>query len=401
MKICLYTENYYKGGLDTFIINLINSWPNSHDLFTLVVNEEHPGLDEIKSKVFRNIKIITYKSYYFKLLTILNKSPKRKGLPFLFRLFYCIFQFPVVLPFKLMYLTNFFLSLDSDRLMVINGGYPASLNCRLSTIAWRISGKKTKAIFNLHSEAQKSSLHNGFFENILDFFVLLTTKKFIGVSKFCIKSLSQRKLFKHPHANKFLHIYNGIQDLNSLADTKKTSKEKYCLMLATYTSYKGHEYLFQAFKDVLKEHPDYILKIYGYGTRLEINQVRNILRESGISKNVRLNPFTKDITSLIRRATVLLVPSQSFEAFGLTVIEAMCLGTPIVATDIGGIPEVIGNSGAGIICPHNNPKIFAEAISYLIKNPKICKAMANKGRISYLKKFNSAIMSYSYWKILR
>ena len=172
-------------------------------------------------------------------------------------------------------------------------------------------------------------------------------------------------------------------------------------MLATYTSYKGHEYLFQAFKDVLKEHPDYILKIYGYGTRLEINQVRNILRESGISKNVRLNPFTKDITSLIRRATVLLVPSQSFEAFGLTVIEAMCLGTPIVATDIGGIPEVIGNSGAGIICPHNNPKIFAEAISYLIKNPKICKAMANKGRISYLKKFNSAIMSYSYWKILR
>jgi glycosyltransferase involved in cell wall biosynthesis len=401
MKICLYTENYYKGGLDTFIINLINSWPNTYDLFTLVINEDHPGLNDIKSKVIRNIKIITYKSYYFKFLSILNKSSEKKALSIIFRSMHFIFQFPLIMPFKLVFLTNFFYSLDSNRLMVINGGYPASLNCRLSTLAWQISGKKVNAILNFHSEAQKSSLYNSFFENILDFFVLFATKKVIGVSKFCIKSLNQRMLFRHSDGSKFHHIYNGIQDLNSMLDTKKNSKEKYCIMLATYSSYKGHDFLFQAFKEVIKKHPDYILKIYGYGTRVEINQVKNILRKSGISKNVSLNPFTKDIASLIKKATVLLVPSQSFEAFGLTIIEAMCLGTPVVATNIGGIPEVIGNSGAGIICPHDNPKIFAEAISYLIKNPKICSVMANKGRISYLKKFNSAIMSYSYWKILR
>lgn len=401
MKICIYKENYHKGGLDSFVINLINSWPNSDDKFTLVVNSNHPGLEEIESRVKQNINIITYRSYYFELLSALNKFTARKFLLSFSRIIYNVFQYPLILPCKLIHLIYFFYFFESDRLLVVNGGYPASLNCRLATIAWFIAGKKTKAILNFHSEAQKSALHNTLFDNILDFFVYTTTKNFIGVSRFCIKSLEKRFIFKFAPKGKLYYIYNGIEDLNFAFQTKHKSRSKYCLMLATYSLYKGHEYLFQAFKHVIKKHPDYILRIYGYGSSTEIGRVKRILRESGISKNVELHPFTKNVAPLIKGAAVLLLPSQSFEGFGLTIIEAMCLGTPVVATNVGGIPEVIGNSGAGIICPHDSPKIFAEAISYLIENPKISLAMANSGRICYSKKFNSTIMSYSYWKILR
>lgn len=401
MKICIYTENYHKGGLDSFLINLVNSWPNSTDIFTIVVNASHPGLEEIQSKILKKIQIIRYKSHYFELLTLLHKFNASKFLLFLLRFLYSFLKYPVIAPCKLIRLIIFFYFLNTNRLLVINGGYPASLNCRLSVIAWLISGKKYKAIMNFHSEAQKSSLHNALFDNILDFLVFLTTKSFIGVSGYCVKSLEKRFIFRFVSKSKFQYIYNGIADLNLPFKSKKTRREKYCLMLATYTPYKGHEYIFQAFKHVIKKHPEFMLRIYGYGSSAEVGQINKILLKSGISKNVKLYPFTNDVAHLIKRAAVLLLPSQSFEGFGLTIIESMCLGTPVVVTNIGGIPEVIANSGAGIICPYDNPKNFADAILYLIDNPKISSVMSKNGRLHYLKNFRSATMSHSYWKKIK
>jgi hypothetical protein len=51
MRICIFTENNYKGGLDTFLINLIKDWPNSNDIFTIVCNKDHPGLSYLESKL--------------------------------------------------------------------------------------------------------------------------------------------------------------------------------------------------------------------------------------------------------------------------------------------------------------------------------------------------------------
>ena len=47
MKLCLFMENHYKGGLDTFLINLTNSWPDEQDVLTLMCNSSHPGLATI------------------------------------------------------------------------------------------------------------------------------------------------------------------------------------------------------------------------------------------------------------------------------------------------------------------------------------------------------------------
>ena len=57
MKVCIFTENHYKGGLDTFIINLVNSWPFFDDDMTFFCNADHPGLSTIKSNLKDKIKI--------------------------------------------------------------------------------------------------------------------------------------------------------------------------------------------------------------------------------------------------------------------------------------------------------------------------------------------------------
>ena len=66
MKICLLTENYYRGGLDTFIINLINGWPDKFDNFTIICNESHPGLIDIEKRVKKKVRFIKYNFFFFK-----------------------------------------------------------------------------------------------------------------------------------------------------------------------------------------------------------------------------------------------------------------------------------------------------------------------------------------------
>ena len=64
MKICLLTENYYRGGLDTFIINLINDWPDKLDNFTIVCNKSHPGLTDIENRVKKKVRFVKYKFFF-------------------------------------------------------------------------------------------------------------------------------------------------------------------------------------------------------------------------------------------------------------------------------------------------------------------------------------------------
>jgi len=60
MKIVLFTENYYKGGLDTFIISLINNWPNKNDHIELICNYDHPGNEKYNSQIMRDFLLTTY-----------------------------------------------------------------------------------------------------------------------------------------------------------------------------------------------------------------------------------------------------------------------------------------------------------------------------------------------------
>src|SRR5258706_649237 len=62
-----------------------------------------------------------------------------------------------------------------------------------------------------------------------------------------------------------------------------------------------------------------------------------------------------------KRATLFVMPSY-YESFGISVVEAMAFGLPVVASDSGGLSEVIGSNGSGSIVPKRDPKAFADAI---------------------------------------
>ena len=407
MKICFFTENYYKGGLDTFLINLFNAWPDSHDKLTLVCNSTHSGLETIIEKTIRPINIKRYSRFFTSKISQ-GQSPLKFSQSFPVRAFfflaYRFLQYPILLPWYLVNLTFFFWRSDYERLMVVNGGYPASLLGRCAVIAWRLSGKRPLATFNFHNSASKPLWYFSFPERILDMAVIWSSKHFVSVSKNCLNTLYSRNAFLG--CTKLSYIYNGIEDpKSSLKDIKvgidgPSAVGRYCLMLATYEARKGHAYLLQAFSIIVNNFSDVRLEIYGYGKPHEKSQVANEVKRLGLENKVFLNDFSINTTSLIANASVLVVPSQSFESFGLTIIEAMALGTPVVTTDVGGMPEVIGDSRAGYVCSREAPETFADAINNILMDPVLASDMGLHGRQAFEERFMARTMAYKYKQLI-
>jgi len=402
-KICFFTENHYKGGVDTFIINLLNSWNEDSDNITLMCNISHPGLDNIKNTIKKPINFNLYKRFYTSKSAIGNSSCKLSK-SIIVRIFYVItyriLQYPIIFPWYLFTLYKFFKKSNFDNLMVINGGYPASLLCRSAIISWKYA-KKKKAILNIHSSAIKTKGAAIYFENFIDNLVIQAVDKIICVSKYSLTALNNRSAFID--FKNSTYIYNGILDPNTtgfILDPYQKKHNSYCLMLATYTKYKGHSFLLQCFKNVIKINPNVILKIYGYGKKHEFEHVVSEIKLNDLEKNVILGDFLDSTSELISKASILVVPSQLHESFGLVMIEAMAYGVPIVATSVGGLPEVLNNSGAGFIFDRQDVIGFSNGISEILNNDQLAKQMGIQGRKHYLSKYTSNIMASNYKKAL-
>jgi glycosyltransferase involved in cell wall biosynthesis len=87
-----------------------------------------------------------------------------------------------------------------------------------------------------------------------------------------------------------------------------------------------------------------------------------------------------DIPSLLGSATLAIVPSHWGEAFGLTVVEAMAAGVPVIATRVGGIPELISHQRTGILIPPKSAEALAEAIRELLHDPEKRAQLSAAGR---------------------
>ncbi len=404
MKICFYTENHLKGGLDTFLINIFNSWPDANDEITLICNESHPGLIEIKEKTYRQIQIKTYRRISSKIQQELQDSVNRS-----FRFFFLSFvnfvikllRYPVLFPWYLFSLRSFFKKSDFERLIVVNGGYPASLLCRSAVISWGCASKEQKAILNFHNSASPPSLHTRMLEHFIDKLVFKFSKNIVSVSQNCLNSLKVRRAFND--FTKMSYIYNGIEcPLKGASNFKKNSnRDKYCLMLGTYEKRKGHSFIIDVFNDLFKEFNEIKLLIHGYGLPSQKLPIQQKIEKLNLGKKIILGDFVAETTELISNSELIVMPSQEYESFGLTLIEAMAHGVPIVATDVGGMPEVMGQTKAGFVCAKDNVIEFSNAIKKILKNPDLSEKLGKNGRMAFNKKFHASQMTNQYHKLIK
>jgi glycosyltransferase involved in cell wall biosynthesis len=110
-----------------------------------------------------------------------------------------------------------------------------------------------------------------------------------------------------------------------------------------------------------------------------------------IQGKVEFLGYRRQVESLISDFDVFVLPSIS-EGLGLALLEAMALGKPVIASEVGGIPEVVKNNSNGILVSPGNDKALAESIIKVLSNKTDSRIMGEKGQKTVLEKFSSNAM---------
>jgi glycosyltransferase involved in cell wall biosynthesis len=402
MNILIVTENAYCGGLDSFIITLINHWPEQEDEITLACNASHPGLAVINRQLKRPCKVIAHdyplpwsmqEMRHNRWLRILRYPFRLLGRQMLFIKYLRLFR-------------ELFEQTKAQRLLVVNGGYPAGLTCRAATVAWGMAGKWPQSIHNFHNFSQPARWFEKPFENVIDRLVHRHTKALVSVSAICARSLVNRPALRE--SPRVTYIYNGIEfrPARSLAVQVKAglgmaANAPLCLMLGTYEARKGHEFMLDAFIKITTEMPTVRLLICGFGYPDEIARVGKAVQARGLEQQVMLEGFREDVPDLLAASAVMLVPSQSSESFGLTIVEAMSHAVPVIATRVGGMPEVLQDGCGGYLVEPDDVDGLADRILRLLGDEILRQEQGRLGQARFNENFRAERMASSYASLLR
>jgi glycosyltransferase involved in cell wall biosynthesis len=184
--------------------------------------------------------------------------------------------------------------------------------------------------------------------------------------------------------NRIVTVYEGIDLHRVQAEPAANIHAEFWLpthapvvgAVAALTHEKGHKYLIEAAALVVRDVPDARFVILGEG-ELRASLERQI-RDLHLDRHVLLPGFRADILSCIRGFDV-FVMSSLFEGLGTSLLDAMALSKPTVASNTGGIPEVVAHGETGLLVPPRDAHALAAAISTLLKDPERRERMGRAG----------------------
>lgn len=160
------------------------------------------------------------------------------------------------------------------------------------------------------------------------------------------------------------------------------------------TRSKGQDIVVKALPDILQEHPHVHLILAGSGKRKGTftSELKALVKSLGLSDRVHFLGFRTDVARLVMAADLQVVPSLN-EPFGLVVIEAMILGTPLVGSTTGAIPSILDGGELGYLAETGNPSKWAETINKALKNSETTSRLADKARTIALQKYTPETMT--------
>jgi glycosyltransferase involved in cell wall biosynthesis len=139
---------------------------------------------------------------------------------------------------------------------------------------------------------------------------------------------------------------------------------------------KGHPTLLEAWPEVLRRVPAAYLLVVGEGSRRD--ELERLAGELRIAHRVVFTGRRDDVPAVTAALDVAVLPSYR-EAQGLTILEAMALSRPVVASNVGGIPEVIEDGVTGLLVPPHDAPALAAAIVRLLTDHPLADTLARAG----------------------
>jgi glycosyltransferase involved in cell wall biosynthesis len=222
----------------------------------------------------------------------------------------------------------------------------------------------------------------------------------VAVSEDLKKFLTQKVGIKN---DRIIVIHNGIDlDLYQPGSEKRGRARKELCIHATQPvigtvgnlyPVKGHTYLLKALPIVKIMFPDIRLLIAGHGRLL--GKLLNEARTLGIQDHVLFLGFREDTASLLQAIDLFVLPSIS-EGLPLSVLEAMASGKSVIATNIGGLGEVVIDGQTGFLVAPENSEALAKRMMLLLGHKSLSDQFGRAGRTRVEKEFSLASMVNKY-----
>ena len=185
-------------------------------------------------------------------------------------------------------------------------------------------------------------------------------------------------------------IYNGI-DLQAFelaaeqASLGQRDPRPTAVMVARLAPVKDFDTLFQAAAVVRQRQPEFRLRLLGDGPlRAELE---GTAERMGLKDCIELLGNRRDVPQQLAAADVFILSSHS-EGLSIAVLEAMATGLPVVATAVGGNPEVVADGETGFLVPERSPQIMAEKIVWLLEHADQAREMGRAGRRRVAERFD-------------
>ena len=156
---------------------------------------------------------------------------------------------------------------------------------------------------------------------------------------------------------------------------------------------KGYNFLIEALYTLVERQLDIKLVILGEGP--ERKSLEGLIHKLALNHTVILPGYRNRARNYIPNFDVFVLPSLT-EGFPITILEAMVAGIPIVATDVGSVPEMLEYGRVGIVVKHSESQSIADAIALIYNNKTLGKELAAKAKMTSASRHSSKTMALQY-----
>ncbi len=156
---------------------------------------------------------------------------------------------------------------------------------------------------------------------------------------------------------------------------------------------KAYPVLMAAMEQVLGVAPEARVLMVGDGS--ERGMLEADACERGISHRVIFAGTRTDVPRMLAAMDLFVLCSHS-EGLSISLMEAMAAGLPVVATEVGGNPELVEYGTTGLLVPPRDPEMLAAAILFLIRHPQCCRTLGSAGRQRVIERFSADAMAAKY-----
>lgn len=210
----------------------------------------------------------------------------------------------------------------------------------------------------------------------------------------CVNRKSYRNVSKIASNRKLCYIPNGVDRL----ERRKHRFDEFTVFgrLSRLSPEKGNDFLIKSFCQSIKYNKNIRLIIAGDGP--EYDNLNSLIHELDATSRIQLVGFQD--REVFFSSIDVMISSSSYETSPLTILEAFSCKCPVVATDVGGVNELIEHLKNGILVPYNDIEAMDRAIQLIASNPDLSVSIAESAFVTYKERYTAISMTQQTKEVL-